>query len=147
MRWQGKFSLGLAFLMGAPLATFAQTPNDTPPQAPKAPAAEAPLVPNAAVPAYEPAAAPASAPLGPTPLQKVNILQGLLFGDDEKAPIHVSGWMDFDYTYRSTGHGRNDIAPVMNRFGDEALIRQRIRDPVIPRQQQPAAVEQTRAWK
>jgi IS5 family transposase len=30
---------------------------------------------------------------------------------------------------------------------DEALVRQRIRDPVIPRQQQPAAVEQTRAWK
>ena len=30
---------------------------------------------------------------------------------------------------------------------DEALVRQRIRDPVIPRQQQPAAVEQTSAWK
>jgi IS5 family transposase len=30
---------------------------------------------------------------------------------------------------------------------DEALARQRIRDPVIPRQQQPAAVEQTRVWK
>jgi transposase, IS5 family len=30
---------------------------------------------------------------------------------------------------------------------DEALRRQRIRDPVIPRQQQPAAVEHSRAWK
>jgi hypothetical protein len=30
---------------------------------------------------------------------------------------------------------------------DQALARQRIRDPVIPRQQQPAAVEHTHAWK
>jgi transposase, IS5 family len=30
---------------------------------------------------------------------------------------------------------------------DEALARQRIREPVIPRQQQPAAVEHSRAWK
>jgi IS5 family transposase len=33
------------------------------------------------------------------------------------------------------------------RAADLALIRQRIRDPVIPRQQQPAPIEQTRAWK
>lgn len=31
--------------------------------------------------------------------------------------------------------------------GDQALSRQRIRDPVIPRQQRPAPAEQTRAWK
>jgi transposase, IS5 family len=30
---------------------------------------------------------------------------------------------------------------------DQALARQRIRDPIIPRQQKPAAVEHTRAWK
>jgi hypothetical protein len=30
---------------------------------------------------------------------------------------------------------------------DQALARQRIRDPVIPRQQRPAAIEHTRAWK
>ena len=32
--------------------------------------------------------------------------------------------MDFDYTFRSTSHGINNIAPVQNRFGDEFLIRE-----------------------
>jgi hypothetical protein len=32
--------------------------------------------------------------------------------------------MDFDYTYRSTGAGINNVAPVMNRFGDEFTARQ-----------------------
>jgi Putative beta-barrel porin-2, OmpL-like. bbp2 len=64
-------------------------------------------------------------PLGPTPLLKVGILQGLIFGDDaDKAKWKVAGWLDADFTYRSTGHGINNIAPVMNRFGDEALLRQ-----------------------
>ena len=64
-------------------------------------------------------------PLGPTPLTKVNILNDLIFGDNtDKAMIKVSGWSDFDYTYRSTGHGQNNVAPVMNRFGDEFLNRQ-----------------------
>ncbi len=63
-------------------------------------------------------------PLGPTPLNKVQILQKLLFGDNaDKAKIQVSGWMDFDYTFRSTGPGVNNVAPVMNRFGDEFLAR------------------------
>ena len=62
---------------------------------------------------------------GPTPLTKVGILEGLLYGQNpDKTPIHVSGWADFDYTYRSTGSGVNNVAPVMNRFGDEALVRQ-----------------------
>jgi hypothetical protein len=63
--------------------------------------------------------------LGPTPLTKVGILQGLLFGDNaDKAWFHIAGWLDTDYTYRSTGTGVNNVAPVMNRFGDEWLMRQ-----------------------
>ena len=65
------------------------------------------------------------APLGPTPLTKVNILQDWIFGADNKcAPITVRGWLDTDYTYRSTGPGRNNVAPVQNRFGNEALLRE-----------------------
>lgn len=64
-------------------------------------------------------------PFGPTPLNKVGILQNLLFGEDaDAAKIKFSGWLDLDYTYRSTGPGRTDIAPVMNRFGNEFLLRQ-----------------------
>ena len=63
--------------------------------------------------------------LGPTPLPKVNILQDWIFGPDNKdAPFIVRGWLESDYTYRSTGPGRNNVAPVMNRFGDEGLLRQ-----------------------
>jgi hypothetical protein len=63
--------------------------------------------------------------LGPTPLPNVNIIQDFLFGPDNKnAPFIVRGWLESDYTYRSTGSGRNNVAPVMNRFGDEALLRQ-----------------------
>src|SRR5262249_44008014 len=70
----------------------------------------------------EGAEAEAEAPLGPTPLLKVGILNNLLYGDQaDKAKIKFAGWADFDYTYRSTGHGINSIAPVMNRFGDEFL--------------------------
>lgn len=67
---------------------------------------------------------------GPTPLTKVNILNGLLWGDRaDNPPISVRGWMDFDYTYSSNGPGINGpglpgVAPVMNRFGDEFLVRQ-----------------------
>src|SRR5262249_29287904 len=69
--------------------------------------------------------APPEPTLGPTPLGKVGALQALIFGDNaDNAPLKFSGWMDFDYTYRSTGHGINNVAPVMNRFGDEALVRQ-----------------------
>ncbi len=64
------------------------------------------------------------APLGPTPLLDVKIFQKLLTDDDPKPWLHVAGWMDFDYTYRSTGSGENNVAPVMNRFGDEFLTRQ-----------------------
>jgi hypothetical protein len=61
---------------------------------------------------------------GPTPLADVKILQGLLFGDDPKPCLKIAGWADFDYTYRSTGTGRTNIAPVMNHFGDEFLARE-----------------------
>jgi len=70
-------------------------------------------------------AAPDEGGWGPTPLTKVNIINSLLWGDDLKdAPFLIYGWLDADYTYRSTGHGVNNVAPVMNRFGDEALLRQ-----------------------
>ena len=74
-----------------------------------------------------PEAAPASCGCGsgPTPLLAVKILEGLVYGENpEKVPIHMAAWMDFDYTFRSTGPGQNNVAPVMNRFGDEALVRQ-----------------------
>jgi hypothetical protein len=64
-------------------------------------------------------------PLGPTPLTKVNILNDLLWGEGAEKPLfRISGWIDGDYTYRSTGPGQNNVAPVQNRFGDEFLMRQ-----------------------
>jgi hypothetical protein len=60
---------------------------------------------------------------GPTPLPEVGILQSLIFGENSDCKVKIASWMDFDYTYRSTGKGVNNIAPVMNRFGDEALVR------------------------
>lgn len=63
-------------------------------------------------------------PLGPTPLGKVGTLQNLIFGERaEESKIKISAWLDIDYTFRSTGPGVNNIAPVMNRFGDEFLAR------------------------
>jgi len=62
--------------------------------------------------------------LGPTAPNKVNILQDLLGLDTEKPTLQVFGWVDPDYTYRNSGHGINNIAPVMNRFGDEFLMRE-----------------------
>src|SRR5947209_11543661 len=95
---------------------------EKPPLGQAAPKAGAPPQVTETVP--EAAPAPDSGPgLGPTPLNKVGILQGLIFGDNDKPPINISGWADFDYTYRSTGRGINPIAPVMNRFGDEFLVR------------------------
>jgi hypothetical protein len=135
MRKHGKISLGLAMLLGSPLAAFAQG-EPAPAPAPSAPAIATPATPAPAVvaqpaPTYieaGPAAPAAAAPgcdcgKGPTPLTAVGILQKWITGDEEKPCIHISAWMDFDYTYRSTGHGQNNVAPVMNRFGDEALVR------------------------
>jgi hypothetical protein len=63
--------------------------------------------------------------LGPTPLTSVGILQKWIYGENaDKAKIKFSGWLDFDYTFRSTGPGENNVAPVMNRFGDEFLARE-----------------------
>jgi hypothetical protein len=67
---------------------------------------------------------PAEGAYGPTPLIDVKILQNLIFGEDSKPCVRIAGWADFDYTYRSTGSGENNVAPVMNRFGNEALVRQ-----------------------
>jgi hypothetical protein len=88
--------------------------------------AEAPVTPEKTTeqPAPEKSDPPEEPALGPTPLAKVGILQKWIYGDDaDKAKLKFSGWFDTDYTFRSTGHGINNIAPVMNRFGDEALIR------------------------
>ena len=71
-------------------------------------------------------------PLGPTPFTSVGILQECIFGKDNKdACIKIGGWMDFDYTYNSTGSGKSfnstggpGIAPVMNRFGNEGTVRE-----------------------
>src|SRR5262249_51869371 len=61
-------------------------------------------------PAGDGAKPPEEAPLGPTPLAKVGILQGLVFGENaESSKLKLSGWMDFDYTYRSTGSGINNV--------------------------------------
>ena len=108
--------LSAALLLGSNLAVSAQT---TPPAAPAAkPAAPAVVQEAAPAPAEE-------ASYGPTPLGKVGILQGMIFGENkDNAPLQFSGWLDFDYTFRSTGHGVNNVAPVMNRFGDEVLARQ-----------------------
>lgn len=93
----------------------------------KAPAAAAQPAPAAAA-AADSDAGGGDAPWGPTPIGDVKIFQsalnGLLGWDDEKPPIGVFGWIDPDYTYRNSGHGINNIAPVMNRFGDEALMRE-----------------------
>jgi len=62
---------------------------------------------------------------GPTPLNKVGIFQGILFGDEaEESKVKVGGWIESDYTYRSTGSGLTTVAPMMNRFGDEFLARE-----------------------
>ena len=56
-----------------------------------------------------------------------------LLPDDSK--LKIFGWLEGDYTYRSSGAGRTTVAPVMNRFGNEALLRQavlRIERPLDP---------------
>jgi len=74
-----------------------------------------------------------TSPLGPTPFPAVNILQDWVFGKDNKDTwgLHVGGWVDLDYTYRSNSSGPAfnpsggpGIAPVMNRFGNEFTARQ-----------------------
>jgi hypothetical protein len=149
MRWKGKFALGLAAALSSAAASQAQVVTVVQPDVrPASPArtyavsgqtvlAQAAVqeTPNGAgapttAPGTEfsaetrPAESPPSEALGPTPLMKVGILQKAIFGDNEKPPINIAGWMDFDYTFRSTGRGINNVAPVMNRFGDEALVRQ-----------------------
>ena len=146
MRWKGKFALGLAAALASAggaraqflpagsttsittvqpsariVAVSSQTVVAQAAAQPEPKTADAETQ-GAAVMQTEEAPAPAS--YGPTPLNKVGILKGLIFGDNEKPPINISGWADFDYTYRSTGPGQNNIAPVMNRFGDEFLTRQ-----------------------
>jgi hypothetical protein len=152
MRWKRKLGLGLALALGGPALASAQAPqailgNPTMP-AIVAPGANQTMVAQApgngngaavetpsivgplpetrgeAVAASE--GAPTEPSLGPTPLTQVRCLDKLLWGDEkcDKACFHIAGWIDTDYTFRSTGTGINNIAPVMNRFGDEWLMRQ-----------------------
>ncbi len=115
--------------MGLPAATSVvrmQPVQDIPGAPSGGPAGSTPLPESReAQQAAEESPAPAAPALGPTPATDVGILQGLIFGDCAKeSKIKFTGWIDLDYTYRSTGHGENNIAPVMNRFGDEFLARQ-----------------------
>jgi len=152
MRWKGKFALGLAAALSSAAAAQAQVlPSDSstlPAPAMKQAAPSAKFVAVSGIsevavggadkkaPADKAAPATFGTPVmvmedsappppsyGPTPLTKVNIANSLIYGE-EKPFISVQGWLDFDYTYRSTGSGQNNIAPVMNRFGDEFLVRQ-----------------------
>lgn len=62
---------------------------------------------------------------GPTPLYKVGILQDAIFGAyGETSKIKISGWADADFTFRSSGYGRTNIAPLMNNYGNEFLFRE-----------------------
>src|SRR5262249_19754996 len=52
-------------------------------------------------------------------------------GKEKPSCLQIAGWLDFDYTYNSSGPGLANgaaggpgLAPVMNRFGDEFLVRQ-----------------------
>jgi hypothetical protein len=118
-------------LFGAPPVIFTQAPGQAePPMAPEGGIAPgtpegggAPQTREQGIAAGEGEPSPEGA-YGPTPLADVKILQNLLFGEQEKPWLRIAGWADFDYTYRSTGSGQNNVAPVMNRFGDEFLARQ-----------------------
>src|SRR5258708_23589405 len=147
MSWKRTVGCGVALWLGTGMAALAQSTVHVIPASPTTTISETrivmqgqpapmPTVPGTPAPASGDTAtvmsdaAPAEAPpegpsYGPTPLPKVGILQHLIYGDDaDKAKLKFMGWADFDYTYRSTGHGVNNIAPVINRFGDEAPGRQ-----------------------
>ena len=63
---------------------------------------------------------------GPTPLTEVGIIDKALYGDNAKdAWLHIAGWLDVDYTFRSTAPASTMSLGVMNRFGDEADARDR----------------------
>jgi hypothetical protein len=137
MSWKRNLQLGLALWLGGAAAASAQAPaapevpqliNVLQPPTEPAPGAEQPGGAStgetrAAEQAAETGADAGGSKYGPTPLTDVKILQNLLTGDCEKPSIRIAAWVDVDYTYRSTGSGLNNIAPVMNRFGNEFLNR------------------------
>ena len=115
-------------------STPAQLPLTTPAQLPAATATQPPEQPATPGETPSPAPAPAStgeqgpeatsgASFGPYDPSKGLFLQDAVFGDPKDTKYRIYGWYDGDYTYRSTGTGINNIAPVMNRFGDEYLNR------------------------
>ncbi len=76
---------------------------------------------------------PSEPKLGPYPVDQVKFLQNALLPADSRLKIY--GWLETEYTYRSTGPGRTTVAPVMDRFGNEFLLRQlalRIERPLNP---------------
>ena len=110
----------------APMATPPAQAPTSPPPAPEAVSGGGTSAEEsrAELTATEEGAAPADPKYGPTPLTDVGILNDLIYGDRAKdAKIKFSAWMDFDYTFRSTGPAENNVAPVENRFGDEFLVR------------------------
>ena len=60
--------------------------------------------------------------LGPTPVDQVKILRGLLLPADSSLKLY--GWMETEYNFRSTGSGQTSVAPVIDRFGNELQLRQ-----------------------
>jgi hypothetical protein len=122
-----------AIPQGAIVMQEEKPPTDKPAEAIPAPAGAPAPAPAAEAPA-EPEKCPEPS-YGPTPELNVKILQDKLQdlcggaavdcdGKKKDPCIHIAGWADFDYTYRSIGSGENNVAPVMNRFGNEFLTRQ-----------------------
>lgn len=123
----------------APEATAPEAPAPGA-AAPEAPAPGAPpagmLIPSRMEEDAAEAAAPAPPSLGPAAVDSVKFLSRTFFGDVEKPPLKIYGWIELDYTARTSGPGATFVAPVMNRFGNEFLFRQlafRIEKPLDPK--------------
>jgi hypothetical protein len=146
MRWKRCLGVSLATVLGGSLAAqgqslapgsppiwnppgayqFVQAPPQTTPPETFSGGGIATEESRAELTATEETGAAPEAKYGPTPLTDVGILNNLIYGTEgaKEAKIKISGWLDFDYTFRSTSPGLNTIAPVENRFGDEFLARE-----------------------
>jgi hypothetical protein len=74
---------------------------------------------------------------GPTPVDQVKLLHDLfrwacnkpeecdpVTGKQKEPCIKTYGWLDFGYTYSSSGHGPLSVEPRPNHFGDEFTLNQ-----------------------
>jgi hypothetical protein len=66
---------------------------------------------------------PETCALGPTPVEDVRILQNLIFGE-RASRFKIYGWLETEYDFRTTGRGPTNVAPLMDRFGDEFMLRE-----------------------